>query len=160
MARLLRARGIKGELAAESWTSRPERFDSLNQVTLWPSGAVHQVKSVWWHGDHPIFAFAGIQSMTDAEPLAGQLVSVPLKERVALEPGEVFYGDLIGCDVIDLKTGQSIGQVDDYQESAGPVLLEVGRHILPFVPAFCVKVDTVARRIEVALPDGFLEMNA
>jgi 16S rRNA processing protein RimM len=160
IARLLRSRGNKGELAAESWTSRPERFQALKQVTLWPSGAVHQVESVWWHGDVPVFAFAGIQSISDAERIAGQWVSVPLAERVELEPDEVFYGDLIGCQVVDRKTGQLIGVVDDYQESAGPILLNVGPHVIPFVGAYCVVVDLAAKRIEVELPEGFLELNA
>lgn len=160
IARLLRSRGNKGELAAESWTSRPERFAVLKKITLWPSGATHEVESVWWHGDTPVFAFTGVQSISEAEKIAGQWVSVPLAERVELEADEVFYGELIGCQVFDRKTTQLIGVVDDYQESAGPILLSVGPHLIPFVSAFCVQVDTAAKRIDVELPEGFLELNA
>jgi 16S rRNA processing protein RimM len=158
VARLLRPRGIKGELAAESWTSRPERFEYLESVTLWPLGRKMEVESVWWHGDRPVFVFSDIHSIDDAKPLADQLVCVPQEERIALEPGEVFYGDLIGCEVFD-ATGNRLGQIDDYQETGGPLLLAMGPHLIPFVPAICAKVDTAAKRIEVNLPDGFLEMN-
>lgn len=116
------------------------------------------VENVWWHGDRPVFAFEGVDSMTDAEPLVGQLVCVPVAERVALEPGEVFYGDLIGCNVFQGE--RKLGVVGDYQETGGPLLLEMGPHLIPFVPAICVKVDTAAKRIDVELPDGFLEINA
>lgn len=154
----MKPRGNKGELAAESWTSRPERFEGLHFITLWPLGRAMTVECVWWHGDHPVFAFEGVHSISEAEGLAGQLVCVPVEDRIALEPGEVFYGDLIGCEVFDTG-GLRLGVVDDYQETGGPVLLEIGKHLIPFVPAICVTVDTAARRIEVDLPEGFLEMN-
>jgi len=159
IARLTRPRGNKGELAAESWTSRPDRFDRLESVTLFPLARKIAVESVWWHGDHPVFAFHDIHSISDAEALSNQLVCVPLAERIELEPGEVFYGDLVGCEVFD-QAGTRLGQIDDYQETGGPLLLEMGPHLIPFVPEICVKVDTADKRIEVKLPDGFLELNA
>jgi 16S rRNA processing protein RimM len=101
---------------------------------------------------------SGVQTISEAEPYSNQLVCVPMEERIELEPGEVFYGELIGCEVF--QDGVKLGTVDDYQETAGPVLLEMGPHLIPFVPAICVHVDTAAKRMEVKLPEGFLELNA
>jgi 16S rRNA processing protein RimM len=160
IARLTRPRGNRGELAAESWSSQPERFDDLEAVTLFPLARELAVESVWWHGDHPVFAFTGVESISDAEAFSNQIVCVALAERITLAEGEVFYGDLIGCEVFDTHSGQRLGQITDYQETAGPLLLEMGPHLIPFVPALCPKVDTAAKRIEVDLPEGFLDMNA
>jgi len=147
-------------VAAESWSSRPERFDALRKVTLWPSGREMAVEQVWWHKNAPVFVFTGIDSINAAEPLAGELACVPVAERIVLEPGEVFYGDLIGCEVFDRPSGRSLGRVTDYTDTGAQVLLEVGKHSIPFVPALCVLVDIPGRRIETELPGGFLELNA
>lgn len=158
VARLVRVRGNRGELAAESLTAQPERFQILKRVFLEPSQREIQVEEVWWHQDRPIFKFAGIDSISDAEPLAGQQVCVPIEERIQLEPGQYFYSDLVGCEV--WQGEQRIGKVDGWSETGGPVLLEVGKHLIPFVPEICVNVDVASKRIEVSLPDGLLEINA
>ena len=45
-----------------------------------------------------VFKFRGVDSMSDAEQLAGCEVRVPRAERRQLpEPGEYFQSDLIGC---------------------------------------------------------------
>ena len=159
VARLLRPRGNRGELLAESWTSWPDRFSRLKTVTLRPSGAQAVVDAVWFHDGRPVFHFAGVDSINDAEKLAGQLVTVPLEERVQLGEGEIFYGDLIGCAVHDQPSNRALGTVDDYHEAPpGPILLSVGPHLIPFVPDLCPSVDLEARRIETHLPEGFLEV--
>ena len=156
IAHLIRPRGNKGELAAESLTARPERFDHLRTVHLLPSGRDLEVERVWWHQDRPIFKFAGINSISDAETIGKQDVCVPRSERIELPPGEYFYSDLVGCEVFE--HGVSLGRVDDYLETGGPILLEVGQLLIPFVPAICVHVQVDAKRIDVELPEGLKEL--
>jgi 16S rRNA processing protein RimM len=157
VARLIRARGNRGELAAESLTAQPERFQRLTRVYLEPSQREVEVEEVWWHQDRPIFKFKGVDTISDAETLANQQVCVPIEERIELAPGEFFYSDLVGCEV--WQGERRIGKVSGWSETGGPVLLEVGPHLIPFVPDLCPQVDVAARRIEVRLPDGFLELN-
>ena len=111
------------------------------------------------HGDRLIFKFVGIDSISAAEPLAGFEVFIPGEERSALPDGEYYLSDLIGYEVIDQKTGQTIGVVADWQEHGGPPLLEVRRTngselLIPFAKTICVVIDTVLRRVEVDLPEG------
>ena len=106
-----------------------------------------------------IFKFRGIDSISAAEPLAGFEVFVPGEERGALPDGEYYLSDLIGYEVIDQKTGQTIGVIEDWQEHGGPPLLEVRRTngnelLIPFAKAICVAIDSVLRRIEVDMPEG------
>lgn len=157
IAHLVRPRGNKGELIAESLTARPERFQTLEKVHLLPSERDLEVEQVWFHQDRPIFKFTGIDSISEAEPLGKQDVCVPKSERIELEPGEVFYSDLVDCEVVE--RGASLGRVSDYLETGGgPILLEVGELLIPFVPAICVKVDIEAKRIDVELPEGLKEL--
>ena len=37
-----------------------------------------------------------------------------------LEEGEFFQADLIGCEVVERRTGESLGEVTGWQEAAAP----------------------------------------
>ena len=157
VAALKRPRGIKGELAAISLTMHPERFQELEDVVLMPSGRTLTVERVWWHGDKPIFKFVGVDSMTDAEPLGGQEVTIDHAERIQLPEGEYFFSDLVGCELFE--NGESLGLVDGYLETGGPLLLESGSLMIPFVPEICHAVDVEKKRIDVTLPEGLRDLN-
>ncbi len=162
VARLLRPRGIKGEISALPLTDRPERFDSLTHVLA--GGRALEVENVWWHGEKLILKFAGVDSISEAETLAGLEIEVPAEERVALEEGAFFHSDLIGCELRDRSTGASLGLVHDVLDNPGQLLLDVrgpdGREILvPFARAICVRIDIAARLIEADLPDGLATLN-
>ncbi len=115
------------------------------------------------HGDQLIFKFAGVDTISDAERLAGADVAIPMEERAELPAGEYFQSDLTGCAVVD-GNGRSLGVVTDFEETGGAPLLEVktpdGRELLiPFARSICVNIDTAARRIEVRLPEGLEDLN-
>ena len=115
------------------------------------------------HGDRLVFKFIGIDSISAAEPLAGFEVLIPAEERAELADGEFYLSDLVGCHMIERRTGQTIGVVSDWQEHGGPPLLEVKRNdgrelLVPYAQSICVAIDPVLRRIEVDLPEGLLEL--
>jgi 16S rRNA processing protein RimM len=118
------------------------------------------VESTWFHQEALIFKFRGVDTISDAERLNGLEVRIPMSQRVELDPGEFFQSELIGCDVVDRRTGESLGLVSDWQDSGGPGLLVVGESLLiPFVRAICVEIDPAARRIAVELPEGLKDLN-
>lgn len=181
LARILRARGRQGEVAAEILTDFPERLTRLRQVWLWDGSApprrIH-VRACWLHKEQAIFHFEGCDSISDAEKHRGLEVQVPLSERVALGPGRYYVSDLIGCGVIEGKEGEevkdkapssstSLGVVRDVQfpgeETPGTPLLVVetkrGELLIPLAEEICVRIDVAARRIEVVLPEGLRDLN-
>jgi 16S rRNA processing protein RimM len=155
---LLRARGNKGELAALPLTSQPDRVKSVfvNQVPM-------EVERTWMHGDQLIFKFEGVDSISDAEKLAGAEISIPFEQRAALAEQEYYQSDLIGCEVVDTKA-RSLGRVTDFQETGGTPLLEVktpdGRELLvPFAHSICTSIDLEHKQIVVNPPEGLLDLN-
>ena len=161
VARLGKARGIRGEITALPLSDRPERFESLGQVYLCGTGAPvpRQVERTWFHNRTLIFKFEGVDTMSDAELLSGMEVRVPFAERVPTEPGEYFQSDLIGCEVVDRSSGASLGRVEDWQDGGGGGLLVVtGGMMIPFARAICVEIDVARRRIAVDLPEGLREL--
>jgi 16S rRNA processing protein RimM len=107
LARILRPRGTRGEVAAEILTDFPERLTKLREVFLWdganaPKRAV--VGKCWLsssRGGQAIFLFEGVASIPEAEQLRGLEVQVPLAERVKLPAGRYYVSELVGCEVFE-----------------------------------------------------------
>ena len=158
VAVLGKTRGNRGEITAFSFSSKPERYQALKEVFLFGSGERKEVENTWFHAGVLIFKFRGIDTIEDAEKLAGVEVRVPISERVALEENEFFQSDLVGCEVVD-RRGETLGRVTGWEEGGGTGLLAVGNLLIPFVRAICVEIDPAARRITVELPEGLKELN-
>jgi 16S rRNA processing protein RimM len=155
-------------LAAISLTSRPERFQQLDEVFLFREGKPvgvggFLVESVREHARAWVFKFRGVDTISDAEPLEHSEVRLPFAERLAVEEGEHYVSDLVGCEVKERKTGSLVGVVTGWQEAGGAGLLEIGegddRLLVPFARSICVEVDTRAKRILVDLPEGLKDLN-
>jgi 16S rRNA processing protein RimM len=159
VALLGKTRGNRGELTAFSLSSKPERFENLREVYLFGSGEKYEVEETWFHLRTLIFKFRGVDTISDAEKLVGAEVRVPLSERAPLEAGEYYESDLIGCEVVERGTGESLGRVAALQDGGGAGLLEVGNLLIPFSKAICVEIDPAAKRITVELPEGLKDLN-
>jgi 16S rRNA processing protein RimM len=165
-----KTRGNRGELLAISLAGRPERFESLERVWLFglkppaADGVRFDIESVWFHDGRPVIKFRGIDSISAAEPLSGAEIRLPVAERMPLEAGEFYREDLIGCQVVERATGETLGEVAGWLEAGGSDLLEIktpaaGELLIPFVRAICVDIDVAARRIGVDIPEGLKELN-
>jgi 16S rRNA processing protein RimM len=120
LARIVRARGRKGEVAAEILTDFPERLTRLREVWLWDGAGASRktaVRGCWLHKRQAIFHFEGCDSISDAEKLAGLDVQVPLSERVALPGGSYYVTDLTGCEVFE--EAKDAKEVEEAREKAG-----------------------------------------
>jgi 16S rRNA processing protein RimM len=160
VALLGKTRGNRGEVTAFALSGKPERYQALQEVFLFGTGERFEVESTWFHSGALIFKFRGVDTISDAERLAGAEVRVPMSERVPLEAGEFYQSDLLGCDVVDRRTGDRLGRVSGWEEGGGAGLLVVDEDLLiPFVRAICVEIDPAARRIAVELPEGLKDLN-
>jgi 16S rRNA processing protein RimM len=169
LARILRPRGLLGEVAAEILTDFPERLPSLREVWLADGCSAPRrvdVQRCWLstsRGGQAIFHFAGVRTVGAAERLRGCEVQIPLEERVKLAPGNYYVGELIGCEVWEAGAGAAMGSVRDVEFPGGVPLLAVetseGEVLVPLAAEFCVRVDIKAKRIDVALPEGLRDLN-
>jgi len=109
LARVLRPRGNKGEVAAELLTDFPERLTKLKEVFVGQAGGKIEprsiaVKSCWLSQNHrgqAVFHFEGVNSISEAEKYRGMEVLLPFEQRVTLPAGQYFVSDLIGCSVFE-----------------------------------------------------------
>ena len=49
-----------------------------------------EVERTWMHGDHLIFKFKGVDTISDAERLAGADVSIPIEQRAAVPKASII----------------------------------------------------------------------
>ena len=155
-------------MAAISVSSRPERFQQLGEVFLFREGKPvgvggFQVESVRDHARAWVFKFRGVDTISDAELMEHAEVRIPIAQRLAVEEGEHYVSDLMGCEVNERCSGGRLGVVTGWQEAGGAGLLEVGegdaKLLVPFARSICVEVDTRAKRILVDLPEGLKDLN-
>lgn len=160
IAVLGKSRGNRGEVTALPLSGKPERYQALREVYLFGTGERYEVESTWFHNATLIFKFRGVDTISDAQRLTGVEVRVPASQRTPLDPGEFFQSELMGCDVVDRRTGQSLGTVTGWEDSGGSGLLVVeGSLLIPFARSICVEIDPATRRIAVELPEGLKELN-
>jgi 16S rRNA processing protein RimM len=140
------------------------------------------------HQGQAVFHFENINSINDAEKLRGLDVLLPIDQRVILPAGHYFVADLVGCSVFELPASPPVvassacgisevptllGTVTDVEIPGegfpGTPLLVVDlakvsqsaetEILIPLAEDICTRIDTVARRIEVILPDGLRDLN-
>jgi 16S rRNA processing protein RimM len=177
LARVKRTQGRKGEVFAEILTDFPEKFAERRRLWLLrgeaPAGgdeaALREVELVhhWLHKGGVVLHFAGVDSITAAEELAGMIVAIPREQRAALGTDELYIGDLIGCELVDVagESAVTVGEIEDVDRSAGPVAILVVRAkssneiLIPFAQEYLRRVDVEAKRVEMALPEGLVDLN-
>ncbi|HEY2857327.1 MAG TPA: ribosome maturation factor RimM [Terracidiphilus sp.] len=174
LARIRRPQGRKGEVFADILTDFPEKFTERKRVWLLaesgPAAAdgprQGELAHHWLHKGGVVLHFAGIDSISAAETLAGLIVAIPRDERAALSEDEVYIGDLIGCALVDLGNEPPfvVGEIEDVDRSAGPTPLLVvkgthGEVLIPFAKNYLRKIDVNNRRVEMALPEGLVDLN-
>jgi 16S rRNA processing protein RimM len=153
-------------VAADLYTDFPERFEQRTRVFLLDDTGNRReltIEQHWFHKGRVVLKFAGVDSITDAEQLAGCEVQVPASDRAPLESDAVYISELIGCRVLD--GDRDIGEVTDLSFEAGEAPLLVVRqgkreHLIPFAHDYLKSLDTSGKRIEMALPEGMLELDA
>ena len=171
IARVVKPQGRVGEVSAELFTDFPERFAERRHLfALATTGNRRELEleDFWPHKGRMILKFAGIDSIDDAASLAGAEIQIPREQRAPLEEGSFYVSDLVGCRVFASEGSaevRELGPVTDVVFGAGEAPLlqvrEAAREFLiPFVESYTKRVDLDARRIELVLPEGMLELDA
>ena len=166
VGRVARAHGNKGQVIVNPETDFPgDRFAEGNVLVVDHGGrqVERRIASVRFQQGRPILALEGVETMNDAEALAGAELKVPA-ETLAPLPGGTFYRhDLVGCEV-RTKDGQVVGMVTRIEGPVERSLLVVagklGEVMIPMVQGIVTSVDIGTRRVVVDPPDGLIDVNS
>ncbi len=165
IARIVKTRGLRGEVAAEILTDFPDRFEIVERVYLNAPGKafVERLEGFRLHRGRVILKFRDRDRLEEVEALVGCEVQVPDSERVALPEDVFFDSDLKGCRVF--QRDDLLGRVDSVLKIGGDAsnLVVVDAHdrefMIPMAREFIRGVDVRDRRIDVELPPGLVELS-
>ncbi len=163
---IARAHGIRGQVIVNADTDFPsERFQEGAELFVERGGRVQplRVTSVRFQHDRPVIGLEGIETMTDAEALAGLELRIPIDRLVALPAGTYYHHDLVGCRV-ETTRGEQVGVVTKVEAATGGSRLVVdggtrGEILIPLAAEICTAVDVGGKRIVIDAPDGLLDLN-
>jgi 16S rRNA processing protein RimM len=164
VGRVARAHGNKGQVIVNPETDFPrDRFAEGNVLVVDHGGqqVERRIASVRFQQGRPILALEGVETMNDAEALAGAELKVPVTALAPLPGGTYYRHDLVGCEV-RTKDGQVVGTVTDVEgplERSRLVVARTGGELLvPMVDKICIEVDPGAKRIVIDPPEGLLDL--
>ena len=163
IARVVKSRGLRGELSAEILTDFPERFnDTKNVVAVLPNEGRRELKieGFRFQNDRILLKFVGVDSIEAAETLRSAEICIPQNEAVALENDEYFDWELENC-AVETITGEKLGIVKELMRTGGTDILvvqgESKEYLIPFAETICVEVDVAGKIIRIDAPEGLLD---
>ncbi|MEP5612563.1 MAG: ribosome maturation factor RimM [Cyclobacteriaceae bacterium] len=161
LGEVIKTHGLAGEVSISLDVDFPEDYKKLESVFLKRGGKLIPffVSNIQINGDKALVQFEDIDSVDEAKSLVKSEIFLPLTQLPKLPKGEFYFHDLIGCEVFE-KT-KLLGVVKDVYEGANELMAVYSgeREILiPLINEVLKKVDVEARKVEVELPEGLLDL--
>lgn len=162
--------GTKGEVFVWPLTDRPGELyaegsvlvvgDEAGRASDEPLELVVERSRPFKRGQ--LVKFEALNDRDAVEPLSGRYLLRSTESLGDLGEGEVYYHDLLGCEVVTAN-GAAIGKVREVYETHPAHLLEVEavsgkRHLIPFAERVVRSVDAGAGRIVIEPPPGLLDL--
>jgi 16S rRNA processing protein RimM len=164
VARVVKTRGLRGEVVADLLTDFPERFAGLESlIAIRANGNRESLRIAehWFQGKRLVLKFFGYDSIEAAQELIGHELAVPEAERVPLPENQFYTWELTGCRV-ETIAGVDLGTVRDVTVTGSVEILMIDGHqrelLIPMVEDICVEIDVARKLIRVDPPEGLLEM--
>ena len=159
LAAVVGAHGVRGRLRIRPYTVNTQSL--LDYPTWWLKPARGEWRAFRplggrVHGGELVAGVEGVATREAALALKGFEVGVPRGALPPVPPGEVYWLDLVGLDVVN-REGVALGTVSGVSEHGAHPLLRVARpggaggdeRLIPCVPAIVERVDLAARRSDV-----------
>lgn len=164
VGRVARAHGNRGQVIVNPETDfAEERFRAGEVMLVGPDATPRAIRDVRFQQGRPIVTLDGIETMNEADALAGAELKMPARAPETLPAGTYHHYDLVGCDVRD-AAGDLVGRVravEGTREMSRLVVDGTAAEVLiPLVEEICVSIDITARTIVVDPPEGLLDLNA
>ena len=139
VGRIARAQGHRGQVIIDPVTDFPEERFKAGSVVFVSNGQTPEaltIEAVRFHRGRPILSLAGIETMNEAEALAGKELRVGVDTLQPLPAGTFYHHDLIGCS-IETPRGVTVGRVTKVEGAGAASRLVVkspnGEVLIPMV---------------------------
>ncbi len=162
IGRIVGAHGVRGEVKVSVMTDFPERYrpgataylgTELDCIPI-------EIEAARPHRGVMLVKLSTVPDRNLAATLQGQYLLIPADQAMPLAEHEHYAHDLIGL-VVETTTGEALGTLtevlftgaNDVYVVAGPS----GEALLPALRSVIMRVDLVAGKMTVSVPEGLLD---
>lgn len=142
------AHGVRGAMKIDPWCDTPRVLASQKRVFLADRCGTYkeiQVLSASVAGRCVLMTLEGIDTREAAQAEKNRILYLH-RSDIPLKPGAVLIADMIGLPVIDIDTGETLGELvevnDGVQGKLYTIKTEKGDVIFPGIPEFVKEIDT------------------
>ncbi len=156
LAKIGRPRGLKGQLRLEVYNPDSELFEPGKTFHVVPETGIKKLTLATFDGNWS--TFEEIQNVDDARAVVGKELCLPRDEMPETKKGSYYHVDLIGCMIIDQKTKQPIGALNDILYTASNdvwvVVSDKGEEqLIPLLDGVIEKIDLEQNQIFLNIPE-------
>jgi len=161
VGKLRRPHGVRGEISMSVWTGFPERLEPGVLVFVGEEYKPVNIRSVRWNRDALLIAFDEYSNREEVGLLRNKILNVRADDIPPLDEGEFYLHQLLGMEVIDDETDNSLGRITEiFETGANDVYIvrnEIGSEfLLPAIDPVILNIDVNLKRIRVHLLPGLL----
>lgn len=155
--------GLKGEVTIALEPGAPDDFETITSLFAEVKGRLipYFIEEISFKGDKAFVKFEDVDSSEVANTLKGSSLYLPKSARPKSKRGEFYNDEVIGFTVNDATAGL-LGKVSSVEnEEVNPLLivLQGEKEIaIPINAPFIISVNKSAKKIEVDLPEGLLDL--
>ncbi len=155
--------GLKGEVTVALEANAPDEVDAITSIFLEVKGRLipYFIEAISLKGDKAFVKFEDVTTSEQANQLKGASLYLPKAIRPKSKRGEFYNDEIIGFVVIDASVGKLGTVVRVENEEVNPLLIvqqEEKEIAIPINAPFITSVNKTAKKIEVNLPEGLLDL--
>ncbi|MDH5608685.1 MAG: ribosome maturation factor RimM [Cyclobacteriaceae bacterium] len=162
LGHIVKTHGLHGEVSIHLDVDVPEEYTEMESVFVEQSGKLVPffIESLSLQGDRGLCKFEEIDTIEQAQGLAGSSLYLPESLLPALPHGKYYYHQLVGADIFE--NGKLLGKITQIFKPSSQYLAALdyqGQEVLiPIEDSIFTAVDVQTGRIDVTLPEGLLDV--
>ena len=163
LGEIIKTHGLNGEVSISLDVDFPDDYQNLESVFLEQQGKLIPffIDTIQINGNKALVKFEDIDSLDDAKSIIKAKLYLSLSLLPELEKSQYYFHDLVDCEVFEV--GSKLGIVKEVIDLNGNQLLAVDVEdkevLIPLKDEILIKVDVGAKKVNVKLPDGLLDIN-
>ncbi len=159
IGKIVSSHGLKGQVKVYNYSKNKERYEDLDEIIV--ENRILNIEGVKYKDQMVILKLKGVDDRDAADRLRDKELSIDEKNLKELPEGEYYIRDLIGLNVIDVKTSQSIGTISEVLQNKAQDIYVVSREglsdvLIPVVSEFVKDVSLTNKCVYVDLIEGFI----
>ena len=167
IGRVIKTRGLKGDLKIQLLTDFPERFSPGMDLLLKSATSGTSDRPVSYRimesrvdGDIAFIRLKGVESLEASRALIGGEFVIPIEEIAPLEKGVYYPFQLIGLSVFT-EAGKPVGILSEIYPGGNHDLYEVRNgkkeFLIPATREFVLEINLPEKKIVIHAREGLLE---